>query len=103
MAYSPVRRSILDSSLHFLVLPALLLAGAALLAGCHPGVSDPKDPKFIVAEKGTWQILRGDLDTEIASELKQHQVTAEQIGPAKMPAVETMALKNMVLKKLFLD
>ncbi len=34
---------------------------------------------------------------------KQHQATPEQVGPAKMPMVETVMLKNMVLKKLILD
>ena len=103
MAYSPVRRSVFDSSKNFPALAALLLAGAALLAGCHPAVTDPKDPKFIVAEKGNWQITRGELDTEVANLLKQNQVTPEQVGPSKMPVVETRMLKNMVLKKLILD
>src|ERR1700692_1268112 len=103
MAYSPVRRSVFESSHHFLLLPALLLAGAALLAGCHPAVTDPNDPKFIVAEKGAWQITEGDLDTEVTSFLKQRQATPEQVGPSKMPIVKTAMLKNLVLKKLILD
>ena len=50
MAFFPVRRSVIDSSVKFLVLPALLLAVAALLAGCHPAaITDPNDPKFVVA------------------------------------------------------
>jgi peptidyl-prolyl cis-trans isomerase SurA len=103
MAFSSVRRFVLASSRNFLVLSALLVAGAALLTGCHKTVSDPNDPKFIVAEKGTWQILRGELDTEVASFLKQRQTTAEQVGPSKMPMLQTMMLKNLVLKKLLLD
>ncbi|MCE0521398.1 MAG: peptidylprolyl isomerase [Methylacidiphilales bacterium] len=103
MAYSPVRPSLFASLKNFLLFPALFLAGAVFLAGCHPAVKDPTDPKFIVAEKGTWQITRGDLDKEVAALLKQHQVTAEQVGPANMPKVETYALQNMVLKKLILD
>src|ERR1700683_1533449 len=103
MAYSPVRRSIFDSSANFLILPALLIAGGPLLAGCHPAVTDPTDPKFIVAEKGNWQILRGELDTEVANFLKQRQATPEQVGPAKMPMLQTMMLKNLVLKKLLLE
>ena len=107
MAYFPVRRSLFNSSKYFPALPlplgVLLLAGVALLAGCHPAVTDPKDPKFIVAEKGTWQITRADLDKEIANILKQHQATPEQVGPSKMPIVETQILKNMVLEKLVLD
>jgi parvulin-like peptidyl-prolyl isomerase len=103
MVNFPVRRSFFASPQNFVVLPALLLAGVALLAGCHPAVSDPKDPKFIVAEKGNWQITRGELDAEVASFLKQRQATPEQVGPAKMPVVETAMLKNIVLKKLILD
>jgi parvulin-like peptidyl-prolyl isomerase len=102
MAYSPVRRSVFDSTQNFLALPALLLAGAALLAGCHPAVKDPKDPKFIVAEKGNWQVTRGELDKETASVLKQHQATPEQVGPEKMLQLDSSMLKNMVLKNLLL-
>ena len=106
MAYFPVRRSVFDSSKNFLALPlplcALLLAGAALLAGCHPAVTDPKDPKFIVAETGNWRITRADLDKEIASLLKQHQATPEQVGTEKMLQIDTSVLKNMVLKNLLL-
>jgi parvulin-like peptidyl-prolyl isomerase len=103
MAHFPVCRSVRGSFRSFLVLPALVLTGAVLLSGCHPAVTDPKDPKFIVAEKGSWNITEGELDTEVTSFLKQHQATAEQVGPAKMPMVKSMALKNMVLKKLILD
>jgi parvulin-like peptidyl-prolyl isomerase len=106
MANFFVRRLTGDCSPRFFLLPALILTGAALLAGCHPAavaVSDPKDPKFIVAEKGTWQITRAELDTQVTSFLQQHQATPEQVGPSKMPMVETMMLKNMVLKKLMLD
>jgi len=103
MAYFPVRRSVFDSSKHFLTTPALLFVGVLLLTGCHPAVTDPNDPKFIVAEKGSWQITEGELETEITNLLKQHQTTPEQVGPSKMPYVKTMALKNMILKKLLLD
>jgi parvulin-like peptidyl-prolyl isomerase len=103
MANFSVRRLTGDFSPRFILFPALVLAGAVLLAGCHPAVTDPKDPKFIVAEKGTWKITRGELDTQVNSFLQQHQATPEQVGPAKMPMVETMMLKNMVLKKLMLD
>jgi peptidyl-prolyl cis-trans isomerase C len=103
MAYSIVRRLVGDSSSRLLLFPTLLLVGAALLSGCHPAVTDPKDPKFIVAEKGTWKITRAELDAEIADFLKGHNATPEQVGPAKMPMVETMMLKNMVLKKLILE
>jgi parvulin-like peptidyl-prolyl isomerase len=103
MANSFFRRSVGDFPSRFLLLPALILASVALLAGCHPAVTDPKDPKFVVAEKGTWKISRAELDTEVNSFLKQHQATVEQVGPSKMPIVETMMLKNMVLKKLILE
>ena len=103
MAFSTVRRSVFDSSHKFLTLPALLLAGAALLAGCHPAaITDPNNPKFVVAEKGSWQIQRGELDSEVADYLKQQQATADQVG-AKMPMLQTMLLKNLVLKKLILE
>jgi PPIC-type PPIASE domain len=103
MAYSPVRLSVFAFSKNFPALAALLVAGATLLAGCHPAVTDPNDPKFIVAEKGTWQVTRAELNTEVSNYLKQHQATPEQVGPSKMPIMETAMLKNIVLKKLLLE
>ena len=103
MANFSVRRIAGILSPRFVLFPALVLTGVALLAGCKPAITDPKDPKFVVAEKGTWQISRAELDTAVTDFLKQHQATPEQVGPAKMPMVETMMLKNMVLKKLMLD
>ncbi|HEV3271410.1 MAG TPA: peptidylprolyl isomerase [Candidatus Methylacidiphilales bacterium] len=104
MARFSIPSSVLNSSKRFpLLFPALLLAGAALVAGCHRGVSDPNDPKFIVAEKGSWQITEGELEVEVSNYLKEHQATPEQVGPAKMPIVRTAMLRNMVLKKLILD
>ncbi len=81
-----------------------LFAAALLLAvsGCHRAVTDPNDPKFIVAEKGDWTITRAQLDDEVATYLKQHQKTPQDIGPAKMPMLETAMLDNIVLKKLIL-
>ena len=103
MANSLVRRLLGDLPSRYLLFPALLLVGATILTGCKPAITDPKDPKFVVAEKGDWKIFRSELDTEVTSFLKQHQATPEQVGPAKMPVVETMMLKNMVLKKLILE
>jgi parvulin-like peptidyl-prolyl isomerase len=79
------------------------LAGAVLLlAGCHPRVTDPRDPKFIIAEKDKWQITQGELDQQVAAYMKQNQMTAQQIGPEKMPILQTAMLDNMVLQKLVL-
>ena len=78
--------------------------GVAFLAsGCHPAVTDPKDPKFIVAERGSWKITRADLDAEQASYLKQHELTPDKVEPAKMPAFESAVLDNMLLKSIFLE
>jgi parvulin-like peptidyl-prolyl isomerase len=103
MVNFPVRRSLVESFPHFLVIPAFLIGVAAILSGCHPAVTDPNDPKFIEAEKGTWKITREDLNKEVAVFLKQNHTTPDQVGPSKMPIVETVTLKNMVLKKLLLD
>jgi parvulin-like peptidyl-prolyl isomerase len=103
MAYFPVRSSVIAFPKKFPAFSALILVGAVLLAGCHPAVTDPNDPKFVVAEKGTWQITRGELDAEVESFLKQRQMTADQVGQSKMPIVQTAMLKNIVLKKLILD
>src|SRR5271170_6852495 len=104
MAFSPVRRRSIDSSMKISGFSALLVAGVVtLFSGCHPAVTDPNDPKFIVAEKSPWSITEGDLDKEVADYLKGHGATAEQVGPAKMPMLKTAMLKNMVLKKILLD
>ncbi len=106
MAQFSLRRSVFALFPRFTALPlplAALLSGAVLLAGCHPAVTDPNDPKFIVAEKGNWQITEGELETEVNNFLKQRQATPEQVGPAKMPVVKTAMLKNLVLKKLIMD
>jgi len=106
MAFSLFRRLHADSStfkIHFGLPIALFLGVALLTTGCHPRIKDPKDPKFIVAEKGTWQITRADLDKEIGAYLQQHQMTLDQVGPANIPKMETFMLNNMVLKKLILE
>ena len=88
MAISIFRRLRDDSSASKIILglPAALLLSAALLTtGCKPAIKDPKDPKFIVAEKGDWKITRADLDTEINSYLKQHQATLAQVPRPRFP------------------
>jgi peptidyl-prolyl cis-trans isomerase C len=101
--FSPHCRQFLSSKNLFSLSTAFLAVVTLLASGCHPAVTDPKDPKFIVAEKGNWKITRAELDAEMADYLKQHQMTAAQIGPAKMPMFETAMLDNAVLKKIFLD
>ncbi|MCE0498818.1 MAG: peptidylprolyl isomerase [Methylacidiphilales bacterium] len=82
---------------------AILACGALTLAGCHRAVTDPKDPKFIVAEKpGQWQITRGELDKEINAFLQEKSVTPDQVGPDRMLLLQTGLLDNMVKTKLIL-
>jgi parvulin-like peptidyl-prolyl isomerase len=108
MAYSLFRRSFFVSSPHFCAIPALFLLLAVALSGCHssspsaPAVTDPKDPNFIVAEKGDLKITNADLDKEVENLLKQHQATPDQVGQEKMLLVKTSVLKNMILKDLLL-
>lgn len=104
MAFSLLNRRHLPLSKNFVSLPILLLVGMAFLAtGCHPAVTDPNDPKYIVAEKGTWKITRADLNAELATLLKQRGMTIAQIPPAQMPKVEMDVLKSMILKKTLLE
>jgi foldase protein PrsA len=83
-------------------LRALPLLGAALLAGCHPHVSDPNDPAFVVAETPDWTITRGELNHERDAFLKEKQVPPGRLSAAESGAVETAVLRNMVLEKLLL-
>ena len=80
----------------------LLLAAALCASSCHPRVTDPHDPNFIVAQKEGWTITRAQLDHELDGYLKEHQQTAAQVGPTNMPALETAMLRNMVMEKLLL-
>jgi parvulin-like peptidyl-prolyl isomerase len=81
----------------------VLLAAATLLASsCHPRVSNPHDPKFIVAEKGDWTITRAELDKNVTGFLDQRHLTPTQVGPQRMPMLETMVVKDMVLEKLLM-
>ena len=83
---------------------ALGTGALLLLAGCHRVVTDPQDPRFIVAEKPKgWSMTRAQLDQEIDTILRQGHQTRQQVGPAKMPIVEGKVLHSMVLKKLLLD
>jgi peptidyl-prolyl cis-trans isomerase C len=100
------RRNPFASSRFSRALLALGLATVVLgsLAGCHKVVSDPQDPRFIVAEvpKG-WSITRAELTQQVDLVLQQQHATREQIGPAKMPILESRVLQGMVLKKLLLE
>lgn len=102
MPFSLVRRSDSVPPTHYFALLAVAL-GAVLLSACHPAVSDPNDPKFVVAEKGNWHITKAELDAEVSNFLKERNATPEQVGPSKMPMVQTAMLKNMVLKKMILE
>ena len=82
-----------------LLLPVLT---AVILAGCHPRVTDPNDPKFVVAETPDWTVTRAELDHERDAFLKEKQVEPAQISSTQMAAVETAVLQNMVLEKLLL-
>jgi len=104
MALYPFRRSGFDSSKKIPGLPLALLVGVVLLAaGCHPAVTDPNDPKFIVVEKGDWHLTQGQVDEKMAAFLKQKNLTPEQAGKDNMLKLETWTIKNMVLEKLLLD
>jgi len=80
----------------------LLAATAFAASSCHPRVSDPHDPKFIVADKGDWTITRADLDKNVNGFLQQRHLTSAQVGTARMPMLETTVLQDMVLEKLLL-
>jgi len=103
MAFSPLRRSFNRFGKNLFPFAAVLVGLALVTTGCHRAVTDPKDPNFIVAEKGSWQITRGQLTTEVNDYLKHHQMTVDQVGPAKMPLLESAVLDNIVLEKILLD
>ena len=81
----------------------VLLAATALLAACHKQVSDPNDPKFIVAEGAGLAITRGDLNHELGIFLQTQGKQLSDVDPARMPMLESVVLKNLVVKKLILQ
>jgi parvulin-like peptidyl-prolyl isomerase len=90
-------------SLHRRAFWPLLAALTLAVAGCHPRISDPHDPNFIVAEEpGDWTITRAQLDHELDSLLKERNTSPAQIGAANMPVVETEVLRRMALEKVLL-
>ena len=72
------------------------------LSACHPKVTDPKDPAFIVAQTPDWTITRAQLDHELDEYFKERGATPAQVGPDRMPALETLMLRNMVMEKLLI-
>ena len=80
----------------------ILLVSTLFFSGCEKKVVDPNDPSFIVAESPNWKITRGDLNVEIDHFLKAQQLTASQVGPGKLPIIESAMLNQLVLKKLLL-
>jgi parvulin-like peptidyl-prolyl isomerase len=105
MVSSPIRPTGFLFSRRFFSVVASLLALALLpfLSGCHQVVKDPQDPRFIVAEGPGWTITRAQLNDEIGNFLKQRKKTIQDVGPAKLPVLESDMLQSMVLKKLILD
>jgi parvulin-like peptidyl-prolyl isomerase len=90
-------------TLHRRAFWSLLAAATLAVSGCHPRISDPHDPKFIVAEvPNDWTITRAQLDHEMGNLFKARNISPAQIGAANMPVVETEILRNMVLEKLLL-
>jgi foldase protein PrsA len=81
-------------------LLALPLLGVVLLAACHPKVTDPNDPKFVVAEMPGWTISRGDLNHRLDEFTKGKQIPPGGLSGPQKAAVETAVLRSMVLEKL---
>jgi parvulin-like peptidyl-prolyl isomerase len=85
-------------------LGATLLCTTVLITACHKAaITDPNDPNFVVAEKGTWTVTRAQLTTEVDNFLQQRHATRDQVGVANMPAVDSVVLRNLVAKKVLLD
>ena len=63
----------------------LIAAVALALCACHPKVTNPKDPAFIVAQTDDWTITRAQLDHELDEYFKERGATPAQVG-THMPA-----------------
>ncbi len=103
--HAPVRslQAWMALSLHRRAIWPLLASIALAVAGCHPRISDPHDPNFIVAEEpGVWTITRAQLDHELNGLLKERNTSPAQIGATNMPIVETEVLRRMALEKVLL-
>ena len=90
-------------SKRFSCLSAVFLIGVALLPlGCRPAITDPKDPRFILAEKDGWTITRGELDAAIDNYRKQQPKMYAYMPSATRPLFETGMLDNLVFTKIVL-
>jgi parvulin-like peptidyl-prolyl isomerase len=80
----------------------LLSVGLVLVVGCHRAVTDPQDPRFVVAESDQWQITRAQLDEETDMFLKQYGQTRSQVASDRLSQLQPIVLDNLIMRKLLL-
>lgn len=98
-----MRISFMLSSKSFSCLSVVFLIGVTLLPlGCRPAITDPKDPRFILAEKDGWTVTRGELDAAIDNYRKQQPKMYAYMPSASRPLFETGMLNNLVFTKMIL-
>lgn len=82
-----------------LALPLSLLAILGL-AAC--GVSDPKNPRFIVAKGKGVEVTRGELDEAINQILSQRGMNISMLPPERLPEIEKNIIDQLAIEKLLL-
>lgn len=83
-----------------LALPLSLVAVLAL-AAC--GVSDPKNPRFVVAKGKGVEVTRGELDEAINQILSQRGMNISMLPPERLPEIERNIIDQLAIEKLLLN
>lgn len=83
-----------------LALPLSLVAVLAL-AAC--GVSDPKNPRFVVAKGKGVEVTRGELDEAINQILSQRGMNISMLPPDRLPEIQKNIIDQLAIEKLLLN
>jgi peptidyl-prolyl cis-trans isomerase C len=93
-------RDIMNSYLQrfLMLICALAFLG---LQGCS--VSDPKDPRFVVAKGNGVEVTRGELNDDINMLLASQRLSVDKFPKEKLGLLESQEAKRLVVKKLLLN
>jgi peptidyl-prolyl cis-trans isomerase C len=70
------------------------------LAAC--GVSDPKNPRFVVAKGKGVEVTRGEMDDALNQVLSARGLSASALPPERLPEIQKNIIDQLVIEKLLL-
>lgn len=71
------------------------------LAAC--GVSDPKNPRFVVAKGKGVEVTRGELDTALNQILAQRGMNISMLPQDRLPEIQKNIVDQLIVEKLLLS